>query len=305
MLGIGGWLAACAATALAALAWRTLGVRMEAVTRACHELRGPITAARLGLELGARSGELSPDRLRALDLELDRAGLALEDLSAVPARPMLGGRVGPGRAVGAIDLAALLRQSVEAWEPVARARGAELAVSWSGPAAFVIGDRVRIAQASGNLIANAIEHGGRRIHVRGRAVAGTATVEVLDDGPGLPATLAELTRGARSGHGSRPRSGHRFGARNGDGSGRIERVGRGRGLAITTGIARDHGGRLSAAASEHGARLVLELPMAPARGGAEAGPRGGAEAGPRGGAEAGPRGGTTSKTRRHERGLRV
>ena len=40
--------------------------------RACHELRGPLTAVRLGLSFGSRCGELSADRLRAIDTELGR-----------------------------------------------------------------------------------------------------------------------------------------------------------------------------------------------------------------------------------------
>ena len=47
-------------------AWRALTGRMENVARACHELRGPLTAARLGLQLGERVGELSPARMRAV-----------------------------------------------------------------------------------------------------------------------------------------------------------------------------------------------------------------------------------------------
>ncbi len=65
-----------------------------------------------------------------------------------------------------------------------------------------------------------------------------ARVEVIDTGPGLPATVAELTRGAQRGRGRR-----------------------GRGLAIAAAVAAGHGGRLSAAPSEQGARLVLELPV--------------------------------------------
>ena len=97
MVGVGGWLAACCAATVAVLAWRTLGARMEAVTRACHELRGPLTAARLGLQLGARAGDLSADRLRAIDLELGRAGLALDDLGAVGSRQSIDARAGRGR----------------------------------------------------------------------------------------------------------------------------------------------------------------------------------------------------------------
>jgi signal transduction histidine kinase len=63
-LWLGGWLAASGAGLLAGGAWRALSGRMESVARASHELRGPLTAARLGLQLGASAGELSPARPR-------------------------------------------------------------------------------------------------------------------------------------------------------------------------------------------------------------------------------------------------
>jgi C4-dicarboxylate-specific signal transduction histidine kinase len=63
-------------------------------------------------------------------------------------------------------------------------------------------------------------------------------IEVIDSGPGLPAAVSQLvSRAPRAGRGLR-----------------------GRGLAIATAIASDHGGRLAAAPSQRGARLVLELP---------------------------------------------
>jgi signal transduction histidine kinase len=90
----------------------------------------------------------------------------------------------------------------------------------------------------GNLIATAIEHGGGEITVRGRLDHGAIRIEVVDDGPGLPAPVAELARRPRAGRGRR-----------------------GRGLAIASAVAVAHGGRLAAAPSERGARLVLELPV--------------------------------------------
>jgi signal transduction histidine kinase len=212
---------------------RSSEMRMEAVARACHELRGPLAAVGLGLELGVRLGELSPAQLRALDLELGRASLALDDLAAV------GVRAREGRVRQEVDVAELLTDSVEAWRAAAGARGMALALEWSGAAGRVWGERLRLAQATGNLIANAIEHGGGEIRVRGSLAHERACVriEVVDAGPGLPAPVADLARRPRAGRGAR-----------------------GRGLAIAATIARDHGGRLAAAPCERGARLVLELP---------------------------------------------
>lgn len=232
-LSVGGWLAASGLGLAAGGAWRVLTGRMETVARACHELRGPLTAARLGLQLGASAGELSAARLRAIDLELGRAALALEDLDAVRARaPMTA-----WRPLEAVDLGELVADSVEAWRPAAAASAVELTASWSGGPASVWGDRLRLAQATGNLIANAIEHGGGTVEVRVAVDAGRARIEVADAGPGLPASVAELARRPHRGRGAR-----------------------GRGLAIAGAVAASHGGWLAAAPSRRGARLVLEWP---------------------------------------------
>jgi signal transduction histidine kinase len=229
-----GWLGALGALLVALGARRALARRMELVARACHELRGPLTAARLGLELGTRVGSLTPERLRALDLELGAATLALDDLAAVR-------RDSCGRSISdSVDIEELLVESAEAWRAAALRGGAELRCTWIGGPAFVRADRLRLAQAIGNLIANAIEHGGGVVELRGRADAAGVRIELTDGGPGLPAPVAELTRRARDG-----------------------RAERGRGLAIAAEIAVSHGGRLAAAPSERGARLVLELGAEP------------------------------------------
>ncbi|HEY1521367.1 MAG TPA: HAMP domain-containing sensor histidine kinase [Solirubrobacteraceae bacterium] len=230
---VGGWLAASGAACAAAGVWRSFSCRMETVARACHELRGPLTAARLGLELGSSTGELSPARLRAIDLEIGRAALALDDLETVRSRRLALAR----RAMEAVDVRQLVSDSVEAWRASAVAQGVELRSSWSGDQAIVWGDRLRFAQATGNLISNAIEHGGGIVEVRGCGDGLHVRIEVSDRGPGLPAPVSELTRRAQRGRGRR-----------------------GRGLAIAVAVAAGHGGRLSAAPSERGARLVLELP---------------------------------------------
>ncbi len=232
-----GWLA----TLVLALAWwhgqRRVAVRSEAVTRACHELRGPLTAARLGLDLGTRGRQLSPAQIRAIGSELGRASLALDDLARA-SQLTAGERSGELIEVGLVDLGALLADSVAAWQASAVAAGVELVLSEPVAAVLVRGQRLRLAQAVGNLIANAIEHGGRRVSVEIGVAAAWAQIAVRDDGPGLPDTVAALTRRARRGRGAR-----------------------GRGLAIVQGVAAVHGGRLRARAAERGADLALELPV--------------------------------------------
>ena len=237
-LSVGGWLAASGAGVAAGAVWRVLAGRMESVARACHELRGPLTAARLGLQLGVTTGELSPARLRAIDLELGRAALALEDLDSAGRRgaPMW-------RPLEPVDMRQLVADCVEARLTAAAHREVELRVSWSDGSSVVWGERLRLAQAIGNLIANAIEHGGGLVSVRGRGEPGRVRIEVTDGGPGLPAPVSELVRRPHAGRGDR-----------------------GRGLAIATAIVTRHGGRLAAAPCARGARLVVDLPASRAGG---------------------------------------
>jgi len=279
-VAISGWLAALAAAGAGRL---VLARRMELVQRAAHELRGPLTAARLATELylrgglplraaapahgggspssagGARAADgaaaarvraVPPpfrDALEGIGLELDRARLAMADLVEAPR----GGRAADR--VTTFDVGVLLVEAAEAWRAAARERGVRLRVEQPPGRVLVDGDRVRLAQACGNLLANAIEHGtpapavdagaDAEIVLRARAGLHTVRIEVLDEGPGLPASVPQLLR-------RRARGGRRS---------------RGRGLAIAADVAARHRGRLASAPSERGARLVLELPTAAAR----------------------------------------
>jgi signal transduction histidine kinase len=212
--------------------WRR-AARREEMALACHELRGSLTAARLGLA-AQRGATVSSARMRAVELELEKAALALDDLGGAQERVR-----GPELSLSArwLDLWALLVDIVEAWRGVAERKGVELRLRDPGAPVPVRGDRLRLAQAIGNLIANAIEHGAGPVEVRARAEDATVRIEVIDGGTGLPVPVDELVRRRRRGVGRR-----------------------GRGLAITARIAAAHGGRLSGGPSDRGARLVLELP---------------------------------------------
>jgi signal transduction histidine kinase len=211
--------------------------------RAGHEVRGPLCTAQLALEGLERSA-----RVEAIGLELRRAALALDDLSG--ARPC--------EATAVVDVGRLLAEAEGGWHALAAAHGVALAVEPG--AGRVVGDRLRLAQACANLVANAIEHGAAAlvdsdrlvppalgaarqpllVRVRSCTAGGWVRVEIEDSGPGLPAPVAELVAAARG-----------------------RRSPRGHGLAIAAAVAERHGGRLSSHPAARGARLVLELPQAP------------------------------------------
>ena len=169
-------------------------------------------------------------RLAAVELELRRAGLALDDLEAAR-----GGRRREDRHV-AVDVGALLAGAVEGWRPLAGARASELHFAPPATRFLVRADPLRLAQAAGNLVANALEHGSGPVRVRVHATAAHVRIEVRDRGPGLPAPVAELATRRR--HAGR----------------------RGHGLAIAGEVAARHGGRLLTAPVAAGACVVLELP---------------------------------------------
>jgi signal transduction histidine kinase len=220
--------------------------------RARHEVRGPLCTAQLALD------GLEPSaRVTAIGMELRRAALALDDLAGPPRRvaragwgglvprlpslrgqpSALAGRRSVGGSPAGVDVARLLADAAPVWRAIADARGARLTVE---PApAVVAGDPLRLAQACANLVTNAIEHGSGHVRVTSCTADEQVRIEVSDDGPGLPAPLAQLITAARG-----------------------RRSARGHGLAIAAAIAGRHGGRLAATAAPRGAVVALELPAA-------------------------------------------
>jgi signal transduction histidine kinase len=231
-LALTGWLVALAGFATAVVAHLRLARHLEAVARACHELRGPLAAVRLGLEFAVRFRQLPRHRFRAI---------ALEDLAAARAARRGCGVDGRGVDAERVDLGELVADSVEAWRAYAATRGVCLQLVRPDHALLVTGERLRLAQAVGNLLANAIEHGGGEVVVSLRAESLVVRFEIVDEGPGLPAPIDRLCE-RRAG---RRRSGEH-----------------GHGLGVVSAVAAAQGGRLASAPSDRGARLVLEFPRA-------------------------------------------
>ena len=172
-------------------AWR----RSRAPATSCA---GRSTAARLGLELGVRVGELSPAQLRALDLELGRASLALDDLAAAGLRAARRGARAT-RSMSRSCSATRSRRGAHRPPP----RGAALAFEWTGAPGARVG-RAAAARPGHR------EPDRQRDRARGRgdqrswfarARASPVRIEVVDAGPGLPAPVADLARRPRGGRG--------------------------------------------------------------------------------------------------------
>ena len=246
-LAAAGWLVAFLAILVAARQHaRVAGVGIRAA-EAAHELRGPLCAARLAL--GALERCIAPvplaaERLAAVDLELQRAARAVDDLASVTE---------PTRAEedGTVDLDVLVRTAAPAWRELAAAHGKALVVRTAPDAPSVAGDRVRLAQVLGNLVANACEHGTGTVVVAVRQRARRLRVSVGDDGPG---PSAHRLRGAR---GRAWRSAF----------GTAAPGPRGHGIAIVGRLIRGSGGRVSVGVVSGRAAVVVDLPLSAGSGG--------------------------------------
>ncbi len=183
-LAVFGWVLA---TALA-LQGARLARRLELVAQADHELRGPVCALGLAVESLGRNPELRR-RAAALDAHLARLRLGLADLDA--ARE--GQRV--ARGTGEVRIDSLARAAAEAWEPAVRAGGGEISFDWRAGPAVAQADPARLSQALGNLLANAVEHGGERIAVVGERQGEGVRIAVRDSGRTRRSPRADRGRG--------------------------------------------------------------------------------------------------------------
>jgi signal transduction histidine kinase len=167
----------------------------EFVANASHQLRTPLTALRLRLEVLARevTGSGRGDLERALD-EVERLSRLVDGLLAL-ARA----EVSPPER---IDLAALVDERIEAWSALAAEKEVEIEASVSGT---VVAGPDRLGQALENLLSNAlaVSPKGGKVRVQGSP----GELHVIDQGPGMSA--AELKhafdrfwRGGETGSGS-------------------------------------------------------------------------------------------------------
>ena len=211
---------------------------------ASHELRTPLASLRANAEL-YQQGAL-PERpqvdeaMRRITLEATRMSGLVDDMLRLARLDQH-----PGREQDAVELSEVLRGCAD------RARIADPARVWHAtidPGLVVAGDEELLRRAADNLLANVTAHtpAGSVATILAEETDGTITVQVSDDGPGVPP-------------GELPRIFDRFYRA----SAPSARPGSGLGLAIVTAVTAAHGGTAEAQLNRsHGLRITLTLPSA-------------------------------------------
>jgi len=215
------------------------------VADASHELRTPVAVIKAELEGVLRAGRHDPDVREALVAAVEECdGLAqlAEDLLVVA-------RSGDGELPVRrenLSVDALLTGVGQRFEDRARERGRGIRVEGTG-GLRVEADELRMRQALGNLVDNALRYGEGEIVLRAQYSKPGVTLEVSDAGEGFGPDIAG-------------RAFERF-AR---GDGARTRGGAGLGLSIVRAIADAHGGRAELMAG-NGAGVRIWLPDSPQR----------------------------------------
>jgi two-component system, OmpR family, sensor kinase len=216
------------------------------VAAASHELRTPLALLQTELELALRrprTQEELESAVRSTAEEVDRLARLAEDL-LVLAR-LEDGRLPLRRSE--LDVADLLRTVARRFASRAAEASRGLGVDVED-GVTVIGDQLRLEQALGNLVDNALRHGAGAVALSAALRDGTVELRVSDEGEGfsaefLPHAFDPLTRADEARHGRAA----------------------GLGLAIVAAVARAHDGTVHVSNGDGTSAVAIVLPAASAQ----------------------------------------
>jgi signal transduction histidine kinase len=213
-----------------------------------HDLKTPLTRLRNRAE-AALAGAKEPAEYReALEGTIAESDQLIRTFNAI----LMISRLEAGystEATAKVDLAELVHDVVDLYEPAAEEVGVALEAETAGPAT-VDGNRELIAQALSNIVDNAIKYSAGaenpRVRVRLARDASGLCLSVDDNGPGIPDAA------------DRQRATERFV--------RLEKSrsqpGSGLGLSLAKAVMRFHGGRLDLDARDPGLSVAMVFPDA-------------------------------------------
>lgn len=155
------------------------------VADAAHELRSPLTALTLQLQLAtrARSERKRTQAHDALRQGVERATRLVEQLLALARQSP----DAPAERVVPVDLADIARLAVEHHGAEAAAKRLDIGITVDGPAA-IPGEPAALAILADNLVGNAVRYtpAGGTVRVTTGQDGRGAFLAVADDGPGIP-----------------------------------------------------------------------------------------------------------------------
>jgi signal transduction histidine kinase len=206
------------------------------VADAAHELRSPLAVLRTRLEIEPAAGPELRDEALADVERIQRLSTDLLLLARLDA--------GEPPETADVDLSQLAAE-----EAAPRRARSDVAVTLRIEDGVVVsGSDGQLRRLVSNLVDNAVRHAGTSVEVRLSETGAGAVLDVVDDGPGIPAAQHELVfdRFTRLDEARTRDSG-----------------GSGLGLAIVRDIAVRHGGTAEVVAGPPGAHLRVQLPWAP------------------------------------------
>ena len=227
---------------------RADAARRDLVAAVSHDLRTPITSLRLladAIDDDIVTGDQRRSYIARMGIHIRALGALIDDLFELSR--LEAGDI--GWSLQRVSVDELVRETVEAMQPEAEARGIRVRAELAGELSPSRANPEKLQRVLFNLIQNAIRHtpADGSVVVHAEPTRDGLEIEVADTGSGIAASDRERVFAAFYRGGADA-------ARTGEGAGL--------GLAVSRAIVEAHGGRIWLADSARGTRVRFSLPAA-------------------------------------------